>query len=57
MTPQMIKVLFYFIVAVIFKESFEFADWKRGKEISSLALMIISFRFIFLICKQWQYLG
>lgn len=57
MTPQMIKVLFYFMVAVIFKESFEFRDWKRGKEISSLALMIISFRFIFLICKQWQYLG
>ena len=57
MTPQMIRALTYFMLAVFFKESFDFADWKIGKNISSLVMMAIVLRFLFLVYRQWSYLG
>lgn len=57
MTPQMIRTLTYFMLAVFFKESFDFADWKKAKNISSLVIMAIALRFLFLVYTQWAYLG
>lgn len=57
MTPQMIKILVYFMTAVIFKESFDFAGMKKAKDISSLIVMTISLMFIFMVYRQWDYLG
>lgn len=57
MTPQLIRALTYFMLVVFFKESFDFADWKIGKNISSLVMMAIVLRFLFLVYRQWNYLG
>ena len=57
MTPQMIRVLSFFMIVVFFKESFDFTDMKRCKNISSLFVMTFALRFLFLVYKQWQYLG
>lgn len=57
MTPQMIRVLVYFMLAVILKESFEIVGMKKAKEIGSLTVMTIAFMFIFLVYRQWNYLG
>lgn len=42
MTPQMIKILVYFMTAVIFKESFDFAGMKKAKDISSLIEIFVN---------------
>ncbi|WP_156440790.1 hypothetical protein [Anaerococcus tetradius] len=57
MTPQMIEILVYFLIAVFFKESFDFAGMEKAKEIASLAVIITALRFICLVQWQWQYLG
>ncbi len=57
MTPQMIKVLSLFMIGVFFKESFDFADMKRAKMVSSGILIAICLRFLFLVYRQWSYLG
>ncbi|MDU2557441.1 MAG: hypothetical protein E7C95_00545 [Anaerococcus prevotii] len=57
MTPQMIRALTYFMLVVFFKESFDFADMKKAKKISSLVMMTIALRFLFLVYRQWSYLG
>lgn len=57
MTPQMIRALTYFMLAVFFKESFDFADMKKAKKISSLVIMTIVLRFLFLVYRQRAYLG
>lgn len=57
MTPQMIRTLTYFMLVVFFKESFDFADMKKAKNISSLVIMTIVLRFLFLVYRQWNYLG
>lgn len=57
MTPQMIRVLSFFMIAVFFKESFDFADMKKAKNISSLLVMVFTLRFLFLVYRQWAYLG
>lgn len=57
MTPQMIRVLVYFMLAMILKESFELAGMKKAKDISSLIVMTISLMFIFMVYRQWDYLG
>lgn len=57
MTPQMIRTLTYFMLVVFFKEGFDFADWKIAKKTSSLVMMAIVLRFLFLVYRQWSYLG
>lgn len=57
MTPQMIRALSFFMIAMFFKESFDFADWKKGKKVSNLVVMVICLRFLFLVYRQWSYLG
>lgn len=57
MTPQMIRVLCLFMTAIIFKESFDFADMKKAKEIGSLIVMTVALMFIFMVYRQWKYLG
>lgn len=57
MTPQMIRVLVYFMLAMILKESFDFAGMKKAKEIGSLIVMTVALMFIFLVYRQWQFLG
>ena len=57
MTPQMIRILTYFMTAVIFKESFELAGIKKAKMVSSGVLIAICLRFLFLVYRQWQYLA
>ncbi len=57
MTPQMIRALTYFMLAVFFKESFDFVDMKKAKNISSIVIMTIILRFLFLVYRQWSYLG
>ena len=57
MTPQMIRALSIFMIAMIFKESFDFTDMKRCKNICSLFVMTFALRFLFLVYRQWQFLG
>ncbi len=57
MTPQMIRALSFFMIAMFFKESFDLADMKRCKNVSSLFVMIFALRFLFLVYRQWVYLG
>lgn len=57
MTPQMIRALTYFMLAVFFKESFDFAEMKRCKNVCSLLVMMVALRFLFLVYRQWSYLG
>lgn len=53
MTPQMIRVLVYFMLAMILKESFELADMENAKDIATYALLIVSLIFVGLVCRQW----
>ena len=57
MTPQMIRTLTYFMLVVFYKEGFDFAGMKKAKNISSLVIMTIVLRFLFLVYRQWSYLG
>ena len=57
MTPQMIRALAFFMIAIFFKESFDFADMKRCKNVSSLLVMTFALMFLFLVYRQWTYLG
>lgn len=57
MTPQMIRALSFFMIAMFFKESFDLADMNRCKNVSSLFVMIFALRFLFLVYRQWAYLG
>ena len=57
MTPQMIRVLTYFMAVFAVKQGCELADMKRAKMVSSGVLMLICLRFLFLVYRQWSYLG
>lgn len=57
MTPQMIRVLTYFMAVFAVKQGCELADMKRAKMVSSGVLILICLRFLFLVYRQFQYLG
>lgn len=57
MSPQMIRVLTYFMAAYAVKQGCEIADMKRVKNVTSGILIIICLRFLFLVYRQWSYLG
>lgn len=57
MTPQMIRILTFFMAAYAVKQGCEIADMKRAKMVSSGALILICLRFLFLVYRQWSYLG
>lgn len=57
MTPQMIRVLTYFMAVFAVKQGCELADMKRAKMVSSGVLILICLRFLFLVYRQWAYLG
>lgn len=57
MTPQMIRILTYFMAVYAVKQGFEIADIKKAKTVSSGVLIIICLRFLFLVYMQWSYLG
>lgn len=57
MSPQMIRVLTYFMAVYAIKQGCELADMKRAKTVTSGALILICLRFLFLVYRQWNYLG
>lgn len=57
MSPQMIRILTYFMAAYAIKQGCELADMKRAKTVSSGVLILICLRFLFLVYRQWNYLG
>lgn len=57
MTPQMIRVLTYFMAVYAVKQGCEIADMKRAKTVTSGILILICLRFLFLVYRQWSYLG
>ena len=57
MSPQMIRILTYFIAAYAVKQGFEIADMKRAKMVSSGVLIAICLRFLYLVYRQWSFLG
>lgn len=57
MTPQMIRLLTYFMAGYAVKQGFELAGVKRAKTVTSGVLILICLRFLFLIYRQWAYLG
>ncbi|MDD7044340.1 MAG: hypothetical protein PUI05_02760 [Peptoniphilaceae bacterium] len=57
MSPQMIRILTYFMAAYAIKQGCELADMKRAKTVSSGVLIVICLRFLFLVYRQWNYLG
>lgn len=57
MTPQMIRLLTYFMAGYAVKQGFEIADMKKAKMVTSGALIVICLRFLFLVYRQWSYLG
>ena len=57
MTPQMIRILTYFMAVYAVKQGCEIADMKRAKMVSSGVLIFICLRFLFLVYRQWAYLG
>ena len=57
MTPQMIRILTYFMAVYAVKQGFEIAGIKRAKNITSGILILICLRFLFLVYRQWAYLG
>lgn len=57
MTPQMIRVLTYFMAVYAVKQGCELADMKRAKMVTSGVLIFICLRFLFLVYRQWSYLG
>lgn len=57
MSPQMIRVLTYFMAVYAVKQGCELADMKRAKTVTSGILILICLRFLFLVYRQWQFLG
>lgn len=57
MSPQMIKILTYFMAVFAVKQGCEIAGVKRAKMVSSWALVLICLKFLFLVYRQWSYLG
>lgn len=57
MTPQMIRILTYFMAVYAVKQGCEIARVKRAKTINSGVLILICLRFLFLVYRQWQFLG
>ena len=57
MSPQMIRALTYFMAVYTVKQGFEIADMKKAKMVSSGVLTLICLRFLFLVYRQWAYLG
>lgn len=57
MTPQMIRVLTYFMAVYAVKQGCELSDMKKAKMVSSGVLIVICLRFLFLVYRQWSYLG
>lgn len=57
MTPQMIRILTYFMAVFAIKQGFEIVDMKKAKMVSSGVLIVICLRFLFLVYRQWSYLG
>lgn len=57
MSPQMLRVLTYFMAVYAVKQGCELADMKRAKTVSSGVLVLICLRFLFLVYRQWAYLG
>ena len=57
MTPQMIRILTYFMAGYAVKQGCEIADMKKAKMVSSGVLIFICLRFLFLVYRQWAYLG
>ena len=57
MTPQMIKVLTYFMAVYAVKQGCEISGIKKAKTVSSGVLILICLRFLFLLYRQWAYLG
>lgn len=57
MSPQMIRVLTYFMAVYAVKQGFELADMKKAKMVSSGVLIVICLRFLLLVYRQWAYLG
>ena len=57
MSPQMIRILTYFMAVYAVKQGCELADMKRAKMVSSGVLIAICLRFLFLVYMQWSYLG
>lgn len=57
MSPQMIRVLTYFMAVFAIKQGCELADMKRAKMVSCGVLILICLRFLFIVYRQWAYLG
>lgn len=57
MSPQMIRVLTYFMAVYAVKQGCELVGVNRAKTVSSGVLMAICLRFLFLVYRQWAYLG
>lgn len=57
MSPQMIRVLTYFMAVFAIKQGFEIVDMKRAKIVTGGVLILICLRFLFLVYRQWSYLG
>lgn len=57
MTPQMIRILTYFMAVYAVKQGCEISDMKKAKMVSSGVLIAICLRFLFLVYRQWQYLA
>lgn len=57
MTPQMIRILTYFMAVYTVKQGCEIAGIKRAKMVSSGILIAICLKFLFLVYRQWQYLA
>lgn len=57
MSPQMIRILTYFMAVYAVKQGCELADMKKSKMVSGWALVLICLRFLFLVYRQWSYLG
>lgn len=57
MSPQMIRILTYFMAVFAVKQGCEIVDMKKAKMVSSGVLIFICLRFLFLVYRQWSYLG
>lgn len=57
MTPQMIRILTYFMAVYAVKQGCEIAGMKRAKIVTGGVLILICLRFLFLVYRQWAYLG
>ena len=57
MSPQMIRILTYFMAVYAVKQGCELAGVKRAKTVASGVLILICLKFLFLVYRQWQFLG